>query len=189
MPNTECGAGIDACGAAAARRIDGGVDSSRSQAGFGRAAAAVLVLPGVFAGVVPPLIARFDPPRRRGSVIGLALIAAGVLVVGWCVRDFYVAGKGTLAPWDPPRRIVVVGLYRSVRNPMYLGVLLVVAAWAVLLGSPAVGVYALLLAVGFHLRVVTVEEPSLARMFGGDWEAYARDVGRWVPRGLRPRAQ
>ena len=163
------------------------MERARAPTTFGRAAAAILVLPGVFAGIVPPIVARLDPWCRRGSPVGLALLAVGLLVVGWCVRDFYVAGKGTLAPWDPPRRLVVVGLYRWVRNPMYVGVLLVVAAWSVLLGSPAVAVYAVLLAVGFHLRVVTVEEPGLAREFGAEWDAYARDVGRWVPRGARRR--
>ena len=100
----------------------------------------------------------------------------------WCVRDFYVTGKGTLAPWDPPTRLVVVGLYRFVRNPMYVGVLGVVLGWSLVAGSPLLAIYAALLAVGFHLRVVLYEEPVLQRQFGDDWTRYRAGVNRWLPK-------
>jgi protein-S-isoprenylcysteine O-methyltransferase Ste14 len=154
---------------------------ARRSTTFPRAAAAVLVLPGSFAVLLPPVLAWLDPWRGRPWPLGSVVMAAGALVVAWCVRDFYVAGKGTLAPWDPPRRIVVVGLYRWVRNPMYVGVLLTVAGWSIRLASPLVAVYALALAAGFHRRVVRAEEPWLAREFGGEWTAYERAVGRWLP--------
>lgn len=153
--------------------------------GFLRALLAFLVLPGVFAVLVPPLVARLDPWHGPGSSAGYVVGAIGAVVLGRCVRDFYVAGKGTLAPWDPPRHLVVRGLYRYVRNPMYVGVLLVVVGWALATGSPAVAAYAVALAAGFHMRVVTAEEPWLARSFPADWPAYAADVRRWTPR--RPR--
>ena len=60
---------------------------------------------------------------------GLLVMFLGTVVLGWCIRDFYISGKGTLAPWDPPRKLVVMGLYRYVRNPMYIGVLILVAGW------------------------------------------------------------
>ena len=95
---------------------------------------------------------------------------------------FHAEGRGTLAPWAPPSRLVVGGLYRYVRNPMYLAVLSTVLGIAWWRGSPLAGVYALLLGVAFHLRVVLYEEPRLARSFGEEWGAYARAIPRWMPR-------
>ena len=109
-------------------------------------------------------------------------MAAGTLLLLWCVRDFYVSGKGTIAPWDPPRRLVVVGLYRFVRNPMYVAVLVLVAGWDLAFGSLALGIYLVVLAVGFHLRVVLGEEPRLRMRFGAEWDVYSGRVPRWVPR-------
>ena len=97
---------------------------------FARALLAFLVLPCVVAVLAPPLIAFLDPWRGRACTPGLAVMLAGAIVLLWCVRDFYVSGKGTLAPWDPPEKLVVIGLYRYVRNPMYVGVLLLVFGWA-----------------------------------------------------------
>jgi len=149
---------------------------------FLRALCAFVILPGLAAFVAPPLLARLDPWRRAGFPPGGLVVALGVVVLLWCVRDFYVAGKGTLAPWDPPKRLVVVGLYRVVRNPMYVGVLILVAGWALLLTSPLLAAYALALAVGFHLRVVRYEEPWLEKQFGAAWQRYRAHVARWRPR-------
>jgi protein-S-isoprenylcysteine O-methyltransferase Ste14 len=151
-----------------------------------RALLAFLALPGLLAGVVPCAIGLVDPWRGDGYRSGLAVMAVGLAVLLRCVRDFYVSGKGTLAPWSPPRRLVVVGLYRKTRNPMYLGVLTLVAGWALGFGSPLLAVYVLLLAAGFHRRVVRHEEPWLARRFGAEWTAYAGTVPRWLPRHRRP---
>ncbi len=100
----------------------------------------------------------------------------------WCVRDFYVVGKGTLAPWDPPKKLVTVGLYRFVRNPIYVGVFGFVAGWSLIAGSWRMAEYAGLLAVGFHLRVIFYEEPTLARLFGHEWERYRSSANRWWPK-------
>lgn len=152
-----------------------------------RALAAFLVLPGVVAGLVPFVITAGDRPSPNAWPFGIGLLAVGCALLLWCVRDFWVAGRGTLAPWDPPRRLVVVGLYRCVRNPMYVAVLIVVAGWATLFWSATLVLYLLLLAAGFHLRVVLQEEPWLRRQFGSDWEAYAAAVPRWLPRpGRKP---
>ncbi len=107
---------------------------------------------------------------------------AGAFLLFWCVRDFYVAGKGTLAPWDPPRNLVIVGLYRHVRNPMYVGVLALVAGWAVFFRSPLVAAYTALLFLVFHIRVVAHEEPWLESTFGETWDEYRKHVRRWLPR-------
>lgn len=149
---------------------------------FLRALLAFLALPGVFALLLPPVIAWLDPWRVGQWWPGLAMMALGGGVLLWCVRDFYVAGQGTLAPWHPPQRIVVVGLYRYCRNPMYVGVLLLVAGWGLMLGSSLVLGYALLLAAAFHIRVLTHEEPWLAQRFPKAWHEYRESVPRWLPR-------
>jgi protein-S-isoprenylcysteine O-methyltransferase Ste14 len=150
-----------------------------------RAVLAFVAFPAVAGMLVPWLIARADPFRRGAWPPGVVLAATGLLGLLWCVRDFYVVGRGTLAPWAPPRRLVLVGLYRWVRNPMYVSVLTLVAGIATWRGSPLTEGYAICLAIAFHLRVVLGEEPWLARTFGADWTAYAGEVRRWAPR-LRP---
>jgi protein-S-isoprenylcysteine O-methyltransferase Ste14 len=97
----------------------------------------------------------------------------------WCVRDFYVAGKGTLAPWDPPRHLVVAGLYRYTRNPMYVAVTLLLIGWAWTFAASGLLFYAAGVALAFHLRVVFGEEPWLARTHGDAWRDYAARVPRW----------
>ncbi len=149
---------------------------------FARALLAFLILPGMFAGLLPWVLARADPWRGEAHSVGFVVLGGGLIVLLWCVRDFYVSGKGTLAPWDPPRHLVVVGLYRFARNPMYLGVLLVVGGWALVMSSPLLAGYLLLLAGGFHLRVVRYEEPWLATQFGSEWSAYSAAVPRWLLR-------
>ncbi len=147
-----------------------------------RAIAAFLMLPGIGVFVVPVVLRIFDPLKVEGFKIGLFPFTIGIFILLWCVRDFYVSGKGTLAPWDPPVRFVVVGLYRYTRNPMYLGVLTIVFGFCLISGSPLIGVYALLLGIGFHLRVVFYEEPALLKLFGPEWTAYKAKVPRWMLR-------
>jgi len=149
---------------------------------FLRALAALLALPGTFAGIIPALVVSADRWRGDGRAVGMAPLVAGIIVLLWCVRDFYVAGKGTLAPWDPPKHLVIVGLYRFVRNPMYVGLLLLLIGWALLAGSPLLGGYALFFAIAFHLRVVLYEEPRLRSQFPQAWAEYAATVPRWFPR-------
>ena len=102
-----------------------------------------------------------------------------------CVRDFYVSGKGTLAPWDPPRHLVTSGLYHISRNPMYLGVGLVLLGWAVGFASWGLFIYAVAVMVAFHLRVLLYEEPVLARSHAAEWRRYSATVPRWVFRSRK----
>ena len=146
---------------------------------FLRALVAFLALPGIVAFAVPLLLLR-PPGRTRLAPDGAIVLAVGLVVLFACVREFYVAGKGTLAPWSPPRNLVTSGLYRWSRNPMYVGVLLVVSGWALGFRSGALALYAAALVVAFHLRVVLGEEPWLARTHGDAWEAYRRRVPRWI---------
>jgi protein-S-isoprenylcysteine O-methyltransferase Ste14 len=149
---------------------------------FARAVLAFLAMPAVVGILVPLWIAQRDRSRGPDHAAGLVLAGLGLLALLWCVRDFYVIGKGTLAPWSPPRRLVAVGLYRFTRNPMYLAVLLLVCGIAAWRSSPSVLAYALVLALLFHLRVILNEERALARSFPEEWLEYARAVPRWRPR-------
>jgi protein-S-isoprenylcysteine O-methyltransferase Ste14 len=115
----------------------------------------------------------------------VAVIAAGVLLYARCVWVFAVVGRGTPGPWDPPRRLIAVGPYRWVRNPIYLAALLIVAGETWLFGSAALVLYGGGAAVGFHLLVVAYEEPRLRARFGEQYEAYRRAVPRWIPRPPR----
>ena len=150
-----------------------------------RSLAAFLALPGVVALLVPWLLARGAPGGF--SAAGVPPLAVGLALLLWCVRDFHVAGRGTLAPWEPPRRLVVVGLYRHTRNPMYVAVTLVLLGWALGARTAALWLYALGVAIAFHLRVVLGEEPWLARTHGDEWTRYAARVPRWLPSPFRRR--
>ena len=149
---------------------------------FLRACVAFLVLPGMAAGVVPLILSLVDPFKGEGNVSGLVMVGMGLFILLWCVRDFYVSGKGTLAPWDPPTNLVIVGLYRYVRNPMYVGVLFILLGWILVTASPMVFGFTLILLLAFHIRVTTSEEPWAERTFGSKWFDYKTNVPRWVPR-------
>jgi protein-S-isoprenylcysteine O-methyltransferase Ste14 len=146
---------------------------------FARALLAFLALPGVVAFAIPVTWLWASSHTRLMHPLGLVPLVVGVFALLWCVRDFYVSGKGTLAPWAPPAHLVVVGLYRYTRNPMYIAVTLVLLGWAASFGSLGLCVYAISVAVAFHLRVVLGEEPWLARTHGAQWEQYASQVPRW----------
>ena len=114
--------------------------------------------------------------------LGAALLAAGAAVYLWCAWDFATAGRGTPAPIDSPRSLVVRGLYRHVRNPMYIGILLLLAGEAMLFQSRSLLGYTGIVFLFFFLFVVAYEEPALARKFGTDYELYCDRVPRWIPR-------
>lgn len=116
---------------------------------------------------------------------GAVLMAVGGALALACVALFVARGRGTPAPFDPPGRFVVVGPYRWVRNPMYVGAFVVLVGFGLWHRSPSIVALALLAWLLIHLFVVLVEEPGLARRFGAEYEAYRSSVNRWVPR--RPR--
>jgi len=155
---------------------------------FLRALLAFLILPCIVAGLIPLILASIDPWCGNSLLLfGIPVTGLGLIVLLWCVRDFYVSGKGTLAPWDPPRHLVVVGLYRYSRNPMYIGVLTLIGGWALLTGSPLLACYLLIFSAIFHLRVIRFEEPWLSKKFGIEWTAYCAVTPRWLPRLRTPR--
>jgi protein-S-isoprenylcysteine O-methyltransferase Ste14 len=129
-----------------------------------------------WAGVARP--AGFGPVQLAGVLAGVA----GAVLAMACVLTFVVQGRGTPAPFDPPRRLVTGGPYRFVRNPMYSGALLVIAGAALAYGAVALLAYGALFALGAHAFVVGYEEPALRRSFGGAYADYCRRVRRWRPR-------
>jgi protein-S-isoprenylcysteine O-methyltransferase Ste14 len=149
-----------------------------------------VLLPGLFAGYFPwryfglrNVVIDLAAPRH---VVGLAAILAGVLLLAACIWEFARSGRGTLSPLDPPTTLVVRGLYRYVRNPMYLSVTTIVLGEALLTGSVPLFVYWAVWFAAANLFVLGYEEPTLRRQFGASYEEYARRVGRWIPR-LAPR--
>ena len=143
-----------------------------------RALLSFLLLPGVVAFAI--LLVWLGGQTRVFRLDGLWLLVPGLVLLLECVREFLVQGRGTLAPWDPPRRLVTGGLYRWSRNPLYVGVLLVIAGWAVGFRSGVIAGYAVLTALLFHVRVVLYEEPTLVRLFPSEWPAYRARVKRWL---------
>jgi len=149
-----------------------------------------LLMPLQVAVTVPWLLSRWRmrPPLLGWEgfrVLGCVLVAAGVPVLLAAIVRFVRQGRGIPTPVLPARHLVVTGLYRHVRNPMYVAVVSVIVGQALLLGSAALLRYALVVAAGFHLFVLLHEEPSLSRRFGAEYEAYRRAVRRWIPR-VRP---
>jgi len=154
---------------------------------------AILVLPVVMAGVVPRWLlttyAQVDSRWGAGSPLawamrglGAILLLAGFGLFCWCVALFAREGRGTLAPWDPTQRLVAVGPYRYVRNPMISGVATVLAGLALFLGSWVLAVwFAVFVAFNFAYFVL-VEEPGLEHRFGTPYREYKARVPRWIPR-------
>ena len=148
-----------------------------------------LVIPGVILWLTGPdtlgLWQSWQATRVALPVLGGVLVCLGLVLMVATIRLFVTVGKGTLAPWNPPQRLVVRGVYRHVRNPMIAGVLLVVLGEAVLAASlPLLGMFALAVIVN-AVYIPLSEEPGLAKRFGDDYLAYKQNVPRWVPR-LRP---
>jgi protein-S-isoprenylcysteine O-methyltransferase Ste14 len=113
--------------------------------------------------------------------LGLLPIIVGAVAECWCARDFAIKGRGTPAPFDPPKELVARGLYRRVRNPMYVGVMTILAGESLFFASRTLVVYALAVFVWFNIFVLLHEEPTLRRKFGEAYERYCEAVPRWLP--------
>jgi len=149
-----------------------------------------VLFPGTLVGLVPRWIlhARLPPGHdwtTSRAFLGYAVAAIGAWIYVVCAREFTTRGRGTPAPYDPPRELVASGLYRWVRNPMYVGILSILAGEALLFGSRSLALYAVLLALGFHVRVAFFEERVLGRVFGDSYARYRATVLRWIPRPPR----
>lgn len=148
-----------------------------------------LAAPAVVAGLVPWWLTGWRTsdaaPWAPARVAGALLAAAGALALLHCFARFALEGLGTPAPIAPTQRLVVGGLYRHVRNPMYLSVLAVIVGQALLLGQPVLLCYAAAVGAAMVAFVRLVEEPMLSRRHGAEYEEYRRAVRAWLPR-LRP---
>ncbi|MSO64731.1 MAG: isoprenylcysteine carboxylmethyltransferase family protein [Alphaproteobacteria bacterium] len=121
-------------------------------------------------------------PISNWSWLGLLPVVIGFAGYCWCARDFAFSGRGTPGPWDPPEQLVVRRLYRFVRNPMYVSVILVLAGESVLFLSRDPLLWSALFWMGTHLFVMLYEERTLRRRFATSYERYLRSVPRWIPR-------
>jgi protein-S-isoprenylcysteine O-methyltransferase Ste14 len=161
-------------------------ETSRAFSVLGTAAFLILA-PGTVAGLAPWLISHWQmrPPLLgfmpfRG--IGIVLIVGGILIVLESFARFAHKGVGTPAPIFPTQHLVVSGLYRYVRNPMYVGVVAMILGQGLLLGDVGLLIYAALVWLAMHLFVVGYEEPTLRRTYGTEFEFFCKSVPRWVPR-------
>jgi len=133
--------------------------------------------------ILPADPARVDPGPLRW--LALPFWVAGVAILCWCAVDFVRKGHGTPAPIEPPKELVAGGLYRFVRNPMYVGVLLTAVGHSFWFGSFWLAGYALFLWLVFHGFVTFYEEPHLHKTFGTTYEQYCKAVPRWMPNILQ----
>ena len=148
------------------------------------------VAPAVVAGVGPfALFGWTMQPPLLGlpgeRVVGVVAVAAGLACLLDCFARFAFEGRATPAPVAQTEVLVASGLYRFVRNPMYVSVLIIISGQALLFGQALLLAYAGVVLVAFHLNVLFYEEPTLRRRFGGSYETYLLHVGRWWPR-LKP---
>lgn len=152
-----------------------------------------VLVPGFVAGWVPLvyLLRRPSWPELWAwpHLLAVPPLVAGILVYLACVWQFATTGRGTPAPIDPPKRLVMHGLYKWVRNPMYLGVLLIVFGETILFRALTLVLYLVFLASAFQLFVVLYEEPALRRRFGAIYSDYCNGVNRWLPGKPKPRLE
>ena len=143
-----------------------------------------ILVPGFVTGYVPYILLgrTYTPGHGALAWLGILCFVAGAAIYFRCAWEFAVRGLGTPAPIAPTKFLVVTGLHRYVRNPMYIGVLLVILGQAALFHAPQLAVYWALFIVIVHLFVLFYEEPTLRRQFGDSYLEYLRTVPRWIPR-------
>ncbi len=142
-----------------------------------------ILVPGSVAVYIPLLISSGSNITSHLwlRMVGTFIIALGAAIYSWTVWDFASFGRGTPLPIDAPRKLVVRGLYQYIRNPMYMGVILVILGWSAAFASVWLLLYALGVLIIVHLFVVVYEEPRLKMLFGAEYVTYHSIVGRWVP--------
>jgi len=145
-----------------------------------------ILMPGVIAGYIPwrffgvaHVHVTFASPVH---ILALVMLGLGAALLSACIWEFARSGRGTLSPVDPPRELVVRGLYRYVRNPMYLSVTMIVLGEVLLTGSRGLFIYWVVFFSAANLFVIGYEEPDLRRRFGASYERYTQQVRRWIPR-------
>jgi protein-S-isoprenylcysteine O-methyltransferase Ste14 len=163
---------------------------------FIRQLISIILLPGLVTLVIPALIQWQNPPLHTGwrlsppwnalpILAGVLLLSVGLVLLIQTISLFIARGRGTIAPWDPAQQLVVRGPYRNVRNPMISGVLAILLAEALLLGSIPLLIYFIIVSVLNALYIPLSEEPGLEKRFGQLYITYKKHVPRWIPR-LKP---
>ena len=152
-----------------------------------KTALAIIVVPGTACLLVPYFIlaaAHIPLARPIGilQILAIPIAALGIYMIIWVGMAFVRQGRGTPIPIEPPNRLVISGLYRNVRNPMYVGAILIILAESVYYGSLLLVLYAVGLWAMLHISLVIFEEPQLKRRFGADYVRYLAEVPRWIPR-------
>jgi protein-S-isoprenylcysteine O-methyltransferase Ste14 len=145
-----------------------------------------MLVPGTWTVLVPYLLLAsnfelFSIEIGPLRFLGLIPIVVGITVYLWCAWGFTFFGKGTPAPIAPPKNLVIKGLYGYVRNPMYVGILLILFGEALLFESAVLFLYAILVFVIFYAAIVYYEEPTLRRKFTDSYKRYCDSVPRWIP--------
>ncbi len=145
----------------------------------------LVFVPGLFLGYLPYWISTTDTELFALGAVGylaFPLWLVGAAMMLWCFWNFTVNGRGTPAPIDPPKELVAVGLYRFVRNPMYVSGILAFIGWALWSPSLPLLVAPIFFFVATHTFVTLYEEPTLKKKFGASYEEYLKRVPRWIPR-------
>lgn len=140
---------------------------------------------GLFTLFVPYLIVKNDLRSFDMGVLSYSAIPLwimGALIIVWCSVDMVQKGSGTPAHIDPPKKLIINGLYRYVRNPIYLGALLFQLGYVLWSCSSFMIVYFLFFVLAYQVLIVLIEEPILRHMFGERYQAYCRQVPRWIPK-------
>jgi protein-S-isoprenylcysteine O-methyltransferase Ste14 len=148
----------------------------------------MLLIPGLLLGAMPIWLMKTDTALFSFGILRWLAVpfwAAGTAVMVWCAWAFTVRGHGTPSPTDPPKELVVSGLYRYVRNPIYVGVIIFLLGFVFWHPTRAILLMPAIVAVSSHLFVIFYEEPHLRKAFGSAYEEYCRSVPRWIPRGRR----
>lgn len=145
-----------------------------------------ILQPGLVAGLIPLWIigfninSIFDSTWQLYHYIAAIVFLIGLVIMLWCIINFAIKGKGTLSPADPTKKLVVHGLYKLSRNPMYVGVILILIGEVLFFLSVELGIYAIFVFIAFNIFILFVEEPRLKRDFGEEYIQYCKKTRRWL---------
>jgi protein-S-isoprenylcysteine O-methyltransferase Ste14 len=144
----------------------------------------LIIAPGTVAGYIPLVLLRKGPRIETGifAYLAIPLWLVGGTILLWSFWNFLHEGRGTPAPIEPPKELVIVGFYRYVRNPMYVGIMLLLLGHFLWFGFWWLLVYTVMAFIIVHLFVTLYEEPTLKRSFGAAYENYLNQVPRWIPK-------
>ena len=144
----------------------------------------LIIAPGMIAGYIPLALLRNGSQIETGILAYLAfpLWLIGVMILLWSFWIFLIQGHGTPAPINPPKELVAVGFYRYVRNPMYVGIMLMLLGHFLWFGFWSLLIYAVIVFIAFNTFITYYEEPTLRKKFGAAYDEYCKQIPRWIPR-------